>query len=92
MLKKHNLTHPKAAKLATLRYLMFKYGIYEYEWYLPICIIYNRVNKFVVEDFNIDNQSDAVAIRDLCESRDSCDDGIFDRAELNLFIDMLCTC
>ena len=73
---------------------MFKYGIYEYEWYLPICIICNtiiQVNK-LVEDFNIDNQSDAVAIRDLCESRDSCDDGIFDRAELNMFIDMLCTC
>ena len=46
---------------------------------------------FVGENFNIDNQSDAVANRKLCELRGSCDDRIFDRAELNImFIDMLC--
>ena len=42
-------------------------------------------NNFVVEDFIIDNQSDAVVIRELC------DHGSFHRAELNMFIDMLCT-
>ena len=41
-------------------YLMSKYHILEHEWYLPICTICNKINKFVVEDFNIDNQSDAV--------------------------------
>ena len=60
-----------------VRYLMSKYSIYEHEWHQPICTIYNKINKFVVEDFNIDNQSDAVAIRGLCESRDSCDDRIY---------------
>ena len=36
------------------------------------------------KDFNIDNynQSNAVVIKKLCESSDSCDDRIFDRAEL----------
>ena len=58
--------------------------------YQPICNTC-KINKFVVADFNIDNQSDAVAIRELCKSRDSCDDQIFDRAELNVFIDILCT-
>ena len=47
-----------------------------HEWYQPISTIYNKINKFVVENFNIDNQSDAVAIRELCESRDFCDDRI----------------
>ena len=74
-----------------IRYFMSKYGIYEHEWYLPICTIYNKISKFVVEDFNIDNQRDAVEIRELCESRGFCDDRKFDRAELNMFIDMLCT-
>ena len=41
-------------------------------------------NNFVVEDFIIDNQSDAVVIRELCESRVSCDHGSFHRAELNI--------
>ena len=45
-----------------IRYFMSKYGIYEHEWYLPICTIYNKISKFVVEHFNIDNQCDAVAI------------------------------
>ena len=83
-------------------YFMSKYGIYEHEWYLPISIIYNKINKFVVEDFNIDNQSDAVAIRELCESRDLCDYRIFDkrntdtlvwciRGQRPYHIDMLCT-
>ena len=41
-----------------IRYLMSKYGIYEHEWHQPIsiCTIYNKINKFVVEYFNIDNQ------------------------------------
>ena len=38
-----------------------------------------------------DVQCDAVAIRELCESRDSCDDLMFDRSELHIFIETLCT-
>ena len=34
----------------------------------------------------VDVQCDAVAIRELCESRDSCDDLMFDRSELHIFI------
>ena len=36
-------------------------------------------------------QCDAVAIRELCESRDTCDDLMFHRSELHIFIETLCT-
>ena len=32
-------------------------------------------------------QYDTIAIRELCESRDSCDDLMFDRSELRIFIE-----
>ena len=34
---------------------------------------------------------DAIAIRELCESRDSCDNLMFDCGELHIFIETLCT-
>ena len=75
---KYSLYNASPVLGENFRYLMSKYGICEHEWYLPISTIFNKINKFVVENFNINNQCDAVAIRELCESRDSCDDGIFD--------------
>ena len=63
---KYSLYNASTVTGETIRYLMSKYGIYEHEWYQPICTIYNKINKIVVEDLNIDNQSDAVAIRQLC--------------------------
>ena len=80
---KYSLYNASTVTGENICYLMSKCGIYEHEWYKLIYTIYNQINNFVEEDFNVDNQSDAVAIRELCESRDSCDDRIFDRAELN---------
>ena len=88
---KYSLYNTSTVTSEDIRNLMSKYGIYEHEWHQLICTIYNKINKFLVEDFNIDNQSDAVAIREFCESRESCDNQIFDRTELNMFIDMVCT-
>ena len=36
-------------------------------------------------------QCDAIAIRELCESRDSCDDLMFERSELHIFTESLYT-
>ena len=38
-----------------------------------------------------DVQCDAIAIRELCESRDSCDDLMFDCSELHILVETLCT-
>ena len=45
----------------------------------------------VMSRLDDDVQCDAAAIRELCESRDSCDDLMFDRNELHIFLQILCT-
>ena len=47
--------------------------------------------SYVLSRLDEDVQCDAIAIRELCESRDSCYDLMFDRGELHIFIETLCT-
>ena len=74
-----------------IRYFMYKYKIYDYEWYEPINLIFKQIDRYVLSRLDENVQCDAVAIRELCESRDSCDDLIFDHNELRIFIETLCT-
>ena len=56
---KYSLYNASTVIGENIHYLMSKYGIlFEHEWHQLICTIYNNINKFVVENFNIDNQSD----------------------------------
>ena len=74
-----------------IRYFMYKYKIYDYEWYDSINVIFKKIDRYVLSRLDEDVQCDAVAIRELCESRDSCADLMFDRSELHIFIETLCT-
>ena len=44
----------------------------------------------MLSHFNAKVQWDAVVIRKLCDSRDSCSDLLFSRKDLEVFIEMLC--
>ena len=68
---------------------MYKYIIYDYEWYESINVIYKTIDSYVLSCLDEDVQCDAAAIRELCESRDSCDDLILDRSELHIFIGIM---
>ena len=70
---------------------MYKYKIYDYEWYESITVIFKKINSYVLSRLDEDVQCDAVAIRELCESRDSYDDLMFDRGELQFFLETLYT-
>ena len=70
---------------------MYKYKIYDYEWYEYINVIFKKIDSYVLSRLDENVWCDAVAIRELCESRDSCDDLMFDRGELHIFIEALCT-
>ena len=70
---------------------MYKYKIYDYEWYGSINVIFKKIDSYVLSRLDEDVRCDAIAIRELCESRDSCDDLMFDRGELHIFIETLCT-
>ena len=75
-----------------IRYFMYKCKIYDYEWYESVNVIFQKMIVIIILScFDEDAQCDAVAIRKLCESRDSCDDLMFDRSELHIFSETLCT-
>ena len=41
---KYSLYNASTVIGENIRYLMSKYGIYEHEWYLPICPIFNKMS------------------------------------------------
>ena len=74
-----------------IRYFMCKYTISDFEWYESINVIFKKIDSYVLSRLDEDVRCDAIAIRELCESRDSCDDLMLDRGELHIFIGTLCT-
>ena len=71
-----------------IRYFMYKYKIYDYEWYESINVIFKEIDSYVLSRLDEDVRCDAIVIRELCESRD---DLMFDRGELHIFIETICT-
>ena len=66
---------------------MYKYKIYDYEWCVSMNVIFKTIDSYVLSRLDEDVQCDAIAIRELCESRHSCNDRVFDRSELHTFIE-----
>ena len=62
------------------------YKIYDYEWYEFINVIFKKIDRCDLSRLHEDVQCDAVAIRELCESRDSCNDLMFDHSELHMYL------
>ena len=54
-----------------VRYFMYKYKFYDYEWYDSIHVIFKKIDRYVLSHLDEDVQCDAAAIRELCESLDS---------------------
>ena len=52
-----------------IRYFMYKYKIYDYEWYESINVIFKKIDSYVLSRLDEDVRYDAIAIRELCESR-----------------------
>ena len=70
---------------------MYKYKIYDYECYDSISVIFKKIDRYVLSRLDEDVRCGAIAIRELCELCDSCDDLMFDRSELHIYIETLCT-
>ena len=49
-------------------YFMYKYKIYDYEWYESNNVILEKINNYVLSRLDEDVQCDVIAIRELCES------------------------
>ena len=74
-----------------IRYFMYKYKITVDEWDQPLKVLYDKIDKYLCQFKKLDIEWTAMAVRELCESRDSYDTQIFGRAELNTVIYTLCT-
>ena len=88
---KYSLSNYSTTVGENIRYFMYKYNITLSDYYSSISLLYNKIDLYVNQHYNCDDECTAKAIRELCESRDMCDTQFFDRSELNNMIEMLCT-
>ena len=73
-----------------IRYFMFKYGIYMSEWYGPLSVLHRKIQKHIIKETSIINKCTGIAIRDLCNARDS-NVYIMPDTEYISIINILCT-
>ena len=87
---KHSLNMSSTTLGENIRYFMFKYGIYMSEWYGPLSVIYGKIQKYILNETSIVNKGTGIAIRDLCNARDS-NVYIMPDTEYIYIIHILCT-
>ena len=73
-----------------IRYFMFKYRIYMSEWYGPLIVLNGNIQKRILNETSIVNKCTGIAIRDLCNARDS-NVYIMPGNEYLSIIEILCT-
>ena len=69
---------------------MFKYGIYMSEWYRPLSVLHGKIQKPILNETSIVNKCTGIAIRNLCNARDS-NVYIMPDTEYLSIIEILCT-
>ena len=74
-----------------VRYFMYKYNLTLDDWNQNINNIYKKVDMYVNNHADRAVECVAIAIRELCDMRDSDDTQVFSDSELKFMIDMLCT-
>ena len=87
---KHSLSMSSTTLGENIRYFMFKYGIYMSEWYGPLSELYGKIQKYIINETSIVNKCTGIAIRDLCNARDS-NVYIMPDNEYPSIIEILCT-
>ena len=68
---KHSLIMSSTTLGENIRYFMFKYGIYMSKWYGPLSVLDGKIRKHILNKTFIVNKCTGIAIRDLCNTRDS---------------------
>ena len=69
---------------------MHKYDIVNSDWSQNIDILYSKLEVYINCLMNINHKCTASVIRELCETRDSCNTHFFEPNELLHLIEMLC--
>ena len=87
---KHSLSMSSTTLGENIRYFMFKYGIYMSEWYGPLSVLHMKIQKYIIKETSIINKCTGIAIRDICNARDSNVYIMLDPEYISI-IDILCT-
>ena len=77
-----------------VRYLMHKYDIVNSDCWsqsINILYMYSKVESYSNRLLNIEHKCTGSVIRELCETRDSCNTQFFKRNELLYLVEILCT-
>ena len=73
-----------------VRYLMHKYDIVNSDWSQTINISCSKVELYLNRLMNINYKCTGSVIKEMCETRDSCNIHFFEPNELHHLIEMLC--
>ena len=87
---KHSLSMSSTTLGRNIQYCMFKYGIYMSEWYGPLSVLHRQIQKHILNETSIANKCTGIAIRDICNARDS-NVYIMPDNEYISIIEILCT-
>ena len=87
---KHSLSMSSTTLGENIRYFMLKYGIYMSEWYGPLSVLYGKIQNYILNETSIVNNCIGIAIRDICNARDS-NVYIMPDNEYISIIDIVCT-
>ena len=74
-----------------IRYFMYKCNLTLHDWNQNINKIYKKVDMYVNNHADRAVECVAIAVRELCDMRDSDDTQVFSGSKLKFMIDMLCT-
>ena len=88
---KYSMHNANSTLGENVRYFMYKYNLTLDDWNQNINNIYKKVDMYVNNHADRAVECVAIAIRELCDMRDSDDTQVFGDSELKFMIDMLCT-
>ena len=88
---KYSMHNANSTLGENVRYFMYKYNLTLDDWNQNINNISKKVDMYVNNHADRAVECVAIAIRELCDMRDSDDAQVFSDSELKFMIDMLCT-
>ena len=90
-LVKYSLFNMNTTIGENIRYFMYKFNFNLQDWHKPIRVIYKKIDVHVNTQLDYDAECMAMAVRDLCISRDIGNNQFFEHNHLKVIIDTLCT-
>ena len=88
---KYSMQNANSTLDENVRYFMYTFNLTLDDWNQNINNIYNKVDMYVNNHADCAVEYVAIAVRELCDMRDSDDKQVFSGRELKFMIDMLCT-